>query len=41
MLGAAAATAVRGPGIASATPAETVGLLGGHERHRVVGLSPC
>jgi NCS1 family nucleobase:cation symporter-1 len=29
MLGAAAATAVRGPGIASATPAETVGLLAG------------
>jgi NCS1 family nucleobase:cation symporter-1 len=29
MLGAAAATAVRGPGIASATPAETVGLLFG------------
>jgi nucleobase:cation symporter-1, NCS1 family len=29
MLGAAAATAVRGPGIVSATPAETVGLLAG------------
>jgi NCS1 family nucleobase:cation symporter-1 len=29
MLGAAAATAVRGPGIANATPAETVGLLAG------------
>jgi NCS1 family nucleobase:cation symporter-1 len=29
ILGAAAATAVRGPGIASATPAETVGLLAG------------
>jgi NCS1 family nucleobase:cation symporter-1 len=29
ILGAAAATTVRGPGIASATPAETVGLLAG------------
>jgi nucleobase:cation symporter-1, NCS1 family len=29
ILGAAAATAVRGPGIANATPAETVGLLAG------------
>ena len=29
VLGAAAATAVRGPGIASATPTETVGLLAG------------
>jgi len=29
ILGAAAATAVRGPGIASATPADTIGLLAG------------
>jgi NCS1 family nucleobase:cation symporter-1 len=39
MLGAAAATAVRGPGIASATPAETVGLLaGGNGTIATIGL---
>lgn len=38
-LGAAAATAVRGPGIANATPAETVGLLaGGNGALAVIGL---
>jgi NCS1 family nucleobase:cation symporter-1 len=39
ILGAAAATAVRGPGIAAATPAETVGLLAGtNGTLAVVGL---
>ena len=38
MLGAAAVTAVRAPGIASATPADTIGLLFGHGALAAIGL---